>query len=266
MRWDHGRSFYGDGMKNRKDEEILRDIRVHADTKDQIVESIEEIWLSRDDELKQRVLLTMLRSDLWFWLPAVEHILGLSVSERTLSWVVRELSRCMDRELASQIYWENLARASAESPKAAMAQLDVLLKDERIHSVFASMMLSGIFRTCPDEAISMVSRLISRDDHRSSLVGLGAARIILKEEEGRKEELSLPILSVSLPTDPETQSIYSMCLRMVHPVSPQEVECRFLNLYSASPVWVRAQISYDLSVTPGVSDEVRERIEGRAIL
>lgn len=241
---------------------VLAEIRAGSLTGEQLIESSERAWLKGDRGFRVEMIREMLRSDLWFWVPAVERILGLAVAEGILPQMAREVSSQMDSELASQIYWDEIIRASARSPDVAMRQLESLLNEKGSHPVFASMVLSGIFRSNPEEALSLISRLISRDDRAQRLIGLGAAMVVLKEHEEYADQLARPILSIPVPSEAEMQSVYSLCLRLIHSVDPQEVEQRFIELYKVSPPWIRAQISYDLSVIPGVSEETRRWVSG----
>ncbi|MFP4196412.1 MAG: hypothetical protein ACLFS6_02025 [Methanomassiliicoccales archaeon] len=205
----------------------------------------------------------MASTDLWYWLPLISHILKGQLCTEEFPALARELGSHVGPHLAGEVYWKGLIEAGEEHPREAMeCAMDLLEDREEVTAVFASALLAGVARREPGRIRERASELLSGREKVEWSAALRALNVALREGSLSPSETVDTVTSLPVPEDPDLQSVYSMSLRLVHAASPKKVEERYRELIDSSDEWVRMQVFYDISVVPGVSEELLEHLRG----
>ncbi len=251
----------GETKEVRTVRQILGELRDRIKFGDSRVDTWREISEELEVSSRIEVVGAMINNDFWYWLSLISDILKEAGERDYLLELLEELGERIDPGLASQIYWDSLVNIGAERVENSKECVEILIsKGDRMHSIFASMLMAGIYRSDPEWAIRKISSMIGSDHLHELYSAVSGARIILKEDRSALDGLGNLILRSEIPDDPDVQSIYSMCLRLVYPVDPDEVEKKFLELHEKAPEWIRMQIAYDVSVIPEFSQGALKNI------
>lgn len=238
----------------------IRRVQEIARNEEEVSRSWEKVAKSLSEEERLMAFAIMVDRELWYWMPVISYEMGRGLGEPRFREMLRHLSCKMDGKLAGEIYWEGLVDAGERLPHEAARTAQWMVEDEGgVGSALASALMAGMARVRKEDSMELFEKLLRSED--SIPAALRGINITLMDESLSPGHVGPLALSIELPEDPETQSIYSLTLRLVHSFAPERVERIFMKLIESAPQWVRDQALYDLGVIPGLSEETIRWLE-----